>query len=406
MPAMRSGHLAVLTMLALAACGSDHHQEAAPDAFVPPVDTPPPFQEASFGGAPQMVKVNGGSVLSAPVVVPIFFASDATMQPQVEDFLAHLSGSSYWSATTSEYGVGGLTILPTIVTTDTPPTTDTALTSWLAGHFNGQNGWPAAPDPQTIYSVFLPDGVVLHTSFGDSCQAFGAYHDEVPANGSQPSVVFSLMPRCQGGLDTLTISTSHELIEAATDPHVESTPAYGDLDPDHYIWAYTPGAEVGDMCEYLPSAAQQLVGNYFVQRTWSNASAAAGHDPCVPVLATPFQGAAPMFTDAEPIDSYYNGTIQTRGVQVPVGMSKTIDVQLFSDAPTGDFSVHADDVAQFLGSAAELSFTWDKQTGHNGDTLHLTITRTKAGMGQGSEFVVVVGSGQNVTALWWGFVEN
>jgi hypothetical protein len=27
-------------------------------------------------------------------------------------------------------------------------------------------------------------------------------------------------------------------------------------------------------------------------------------------------------------------------------------------------------------------------------------------MGQGSEFVVVVGSSRNVSALWWGFVEN
>ena len=403
---MRTGSLSAALLLALAACSSDHH-EAAPDAFVPPVDAPPPFQEASFGSAPQMVKVPGGDVLTAPKVVPIFFANDAAMQASVEDFLAQTAASSYWGATTSEYGVGPLTILPTIVTTDTPPTTDTALATWLAGHFNGQNGWPTAPDPQTIYSVFLPAGVVLHTSFGDSCQAFGAYHDE--AMGTGTSVVYALMPRCTGfgqDLDELTVSTSHELIEAVTDPRVESTPAFGDLDPDHYIWAYTPGAEVGDMCEYVATASQRLVGNYLVQRTWSNASAAAGHDPCVPALTTPFQGAAPMLTDPEPIDSYYNGTIQTKGVQVPVGMSKTIDVKLFSDAPTADFSVHADDVAQFNGSPAELTFTWDKTTGHNGDTLHLTITRAKAGQGQGSEFVIVVGTGQDVSALWWGFVEN
>jgi hypothetical protein len=31
------------------------------------------------------------------------------------------------------------------------------------------------------------------------------------------------------------------------------------------------------------------------------------------------------------------------------------------------------------GGAAELSFAWDKTTGHNGDKLHLTVTRIKAG---------------------------
>ena len=41
-----------------------------------------------------------------------------------------------------------------------------------------------------------------------------------------------------------------QLIEAATDPRVETTPAFGDSDAEHYIWAYTPGAEVSDYCEY------------------------------------------------------------------------------------------------------------------------------------------------------------
>jgi hypothetical protein len=383
----------------LAACGSSH-PAAGPDAFVPQPDAPPAFTEASFGTAPQMVKVTG-DVLTAPKVLPIFFANDATVQAQVEDFLHMLSGSSYWTTTTSEYGVGAVTILPTIVTTETPPTTDTALLSWIGHHFTGQNGWPATPDPQTIYSVFLPAGVVLHTSGGDSCQAFGAFHDEATTPGGTP-VVYALMPRCGGGIDELTISLSHEVIEAATDPLVNSNPAYQDLDPDHYVWAYTPGAEVGDMCEYVETAAQQLVGNYYVQRTWSNASAAAGHDPCVPA-PTPFMGAAPMLMDSASIPSIHSGNVTTKGVQVPLGTPKTIDVVLFSDAPTSDYTVHATDVAHFMGQPTELSFAWDAQTGHNGDKLHLTITRQANGMGGGSEFVIVVKNGQATTGLWWGF---
>jgi hypothetical protein len=403
---MRIRQLAAVIALALAACGDEHH-ETAPDAFVPTPDAPPAFVEMPHGTAPQMVKVSG-NVLTAPKIVPIFFASDATMQAQIEDFLHQLGGSTYWTTTTSEYGVGALATLPTIVTSDTPPTTDTALTSWLGGHFNGQNGWPAAPDPQTIYAVFLPSGVVLHTSFGDSCQAFGAFHDETKTTGNTP-IVYALMPRCTGpfpDLDALTGSTSHELIEAATDPLAESAPAYQDLDADHYIWAYTPGAEVGDMCEYVGTAMQRLVGNYLVQRTWSNAAAAAGHDPCVPALAAPYMGAAPMLQDSEQIASIHSGMVTTKGVQVPLGMSKTIDVVLFSDAPSADFSVHADDVAQFMGGSPELSFAWDQLSGHNGDTLHVTVTRSANGMGGGSEFVIVVRNGQSTPALWWGFAAN
>lgn len=396
---------AAAALAALAACGDN--SAAPPDAFVPPpVDAAPPFMEAAHGTVPQMVKMSG-DVLTTPKVVPIFFANDATMQAQVENFLGMLPGSSYWSATTSEYGVGPIQVEPTIVTTDTPPTTDTDLATWIAGHFTGTNGWPAAPDPQAIYAVYLPEGVVLHTGFGDSCQAFGGYHDETATAAQQP-VIYALMPRCTGGseLDELTVVTSHELIEAATDPRVETAPAYGDLDPDHYIWAYTPGAEVGDMCEYLGSAAQHLVGTYLVQRTWSNAAALAGHDPCVPALSGAYMAAAPMLTDSVPLDSIYGGTIMTKGVEVPVGTSKTIDVNFFTDVPTESFSVAAVDVASFGGPDPELTFSWDNQFGTNGAVRHLTITRAKAAAMQGSEFLLVVVRGHVQQSLWWGFAGN
>lgn len=396
---------AAAALAALAGCGDN--AVAPPDAFVPPpVDAAPPFAEAAHGTVPQMVKVSG-DVLTAPKVVPIFFANDAAMQAEIETFLGQLVGSSYWSATTGEYGVGALQLESTIVTTDTPPTTDTDLATWISGHFTGMDGWPAAPDPQAIYAVYLPDGVVLHTSFGDSCQAFGGYHDEA-ATASQQPIVYALLPRCHGGslLDTLTVVTSHELIEAATDPRVETAPAYGDLDPDHYIWAYTPGAEVGDMCEYLGSAAQHLVGTYLVQRTWSNAAALAGHDPCVPSLSAAYMSAAPMFTDSVPLDSIYGGTIMTKGVQVPVGTSKTIEVAFFSDVPTDSFTASAVDVASFGGPNPDLTFEWDKQYGANGDVRHLVITRKQAGQGQGSEFLLVINRGHTQQSLWWGFVGN
>lgn len=159
------------------------------------------------------------------------------------------------------------------------------------------------------------------------------------------------------------------------------------------------------MCEYVGLADQRLVGTFAVQRTWSNAAARAGHDPCVPALTTPYLGAAPQLDELVTIDLGNQGGVSTRGVQVPLGMSKTVEVALFSDAPADDWTVKATDAATVMGGDAELSFAWDKTTGHNGDKLHLTITRIKAGQG-GSEFVVSSRTNNVSTSLWWGFVAN
>jgi hypothetical protein len=395
------------TLLFVVGCGtSDHHM---------PPDGPPAFEEAVPADIPQVVTI-GGSVLAAPKIQPVFFANDAAVQAQVEDFVGQLKGSDYWKAIGTEYGVGDITVLPTIVATQTPPTTDAALQTFVVGQIDGGT-WTY--DANTIYSVFLPAGVVLTSPDGSkSCQDYGAYHDEFTGSGSK-SIVYALIPRCDafGGfsvLDNLTMSASHEWIEAATDPRVETTPAFGDSDPTNYIWAYTPGAEVGDYCEYLDAAYQKLVGNYYVQRIWSNAAAKAGHDPCVPVIPNqPYVGAAPILTDNATLEGFTVQSVSTKAVSLALNASKTIDVQLYSDAETPDFDVRAEDVAHFFGSPAELSFTWDKQTGHNGDTLHLTVKRIAAGTvtdsmmhSLGSEFVVVTSAHQVDVGMWWGFASN
>src|SRR5262249_25427179 len=151
--------------------------------------------------------------------------------------------------------------------------------------------------------------------------------------------------------------------------------------PDNYVWAFVPGSEVGDYCEYLDVAYQRDVGPYQVQRTWSNAAAKAGHDPCVPAPdGEIYVAAAPVLPDSISIQGF-NGNVTTKGVTIPVGMSKTIDVKLYSDAPlTSDFfRVDAFDLTSFFGaSPPDLTFSWDRTWGRNGDTLHLTITRMHA----------------------------
>lgn len=379
-----------------------------PDASTKP-DASTGFVEAMPPAMPQLVNL-GGTTLATPKVQPIFWAGDTAAQKQIEDFEKQLAMSSYWTTTTSEYGVGPLTIKPTLMAPGTPPTTDTAMLAMLKSQLDGTHaGW--VYDPNTIYSMFLPAGVVMTGALGTSCTDYGAYHDEV-AGAQNQAIVYALMPRCQGAspavtLDYLTVSTSHEWIEAVTDPHVNTAPAFGNADNDNAVWEYTPGAETGDYCEYVSTAEQRLVGTFDVQRTWSNAAAKAGHDPCVPAMDAAYVAAAPIFDGTVPIAAY-SGTVTTRATQVPLNMSKTIEVQLYSDQPTADFTVGAIDATAFLGGTAELSFQWDKQTGHNGDKLHLIITRKVAGQATmgGSEFVITATSGTTPTALYWGFAAN
>ena len=390
----------------VAACGDNLITEPAPPGGASP------FEESAHGPPPQLVSA-GGPVLTAPRTQPIFWSTDADYQAKIEDFDAKLATYDYWEITTAEYGVGYIQGLPSIVTTDPVPTTNDALVAWLAQKLDGTHtaeGWPAQVDPQTIYSVFLPPGAVLHDPYGDSCAAYGAFHDEaMGAHGE--SIIYALMPRCNYGgplIDDLTASYSHELIEAATDPLVETDLAYGDPDPDNYVMGYTPGAETGDYCEYLDTAYIRLEG-YEVQRTWSNKASLAGKDPCVPApKQTAYIAAVPMFTAQAPIDDVYTGAkLMTRGASVAVGQSTTLDVQLISDRPTEPFTVSAIDV-----SGGELAFAWDATTGKNGDVLHLTVTRKRAGQLPGSEFMLQTNAGTGATmkksaaSQWWGYIGN
>jgi len=127
----------------------------------------------------------------------------------------------------------------------------------------------------------------------------------------------------------------------------------------------------------------------------------------VPVSDHAYLGAAPVL-DEDLTLTMRNGSVMTKGVTVPLGTSKDVAVQLWSDGPASDWTVTAYDVASWLrGRPAELTFAWDKTSGHNGDTLTLTITRMADGrFGSGSEFVVFATNGTKTASQWWGFAAN
>ena len=338
------------------------------------------FVPAPHPAAPIVTK-GSGSVLAAPRIVVVTFAADP-LAAQVEAFAAGLGKSAHWAATTAEYGVGPVTAGTPVHVAAPPAATvdDTELESWLVSQLDGTHPEWGTPDPATMYSIVYPVGTTLTQGGQSVCGSSPAYHYEVML-GSNVRVPYAAIARCDpflglSGIDYLTAGLSHEWVEAATDPLPASAPAYSGPSDRYNDWTLVTGGELADMCTLTSTGPYYKPADlpFTVQRSYSNAGAMAGHDPCVPAPAGPYFNAAPVLPDM------LSGTVSgqaftTEGLKIPLGKSATIEVDLFSDAETsGPWKVEASDP---FGSAfmSSLSFSWDRTQGKNGDKLSLTITR-------------------------------
>jgi hypothetical protein len=414
--------------------GNDGASTDAPGDAAPDVDNgaPSTTYPAPHPALPQLVNKAGGPILTTPKVYLVFYPG-YPYETQLDDFATKMAASTYWGATTKEYGVGALTYGGKIeLTGQTPPTSikSTDIQSWVEQEL--QAGTFGTPDPEAIYTIFYPQGTTITQPnpvsplfpSPQSCSAFGGYHDNATLGGDAgpaKDYAYAVIPTCGTSVDGLTSVVSHEWVEAATDPYLTSggtftlnggpNAAFYSVDGDHLVWDLLGGGEAGDQCE--PEAAPIYVTptdvGHQVQRTWSNASAAASHDPCVPGITGAFFDSAPVLPETVTFTSSITGTITTKGVTIPVGQSKTIEVDLFSDGDTGGpWTVTADDVlSKYYGSYGlqkTLDFAWDRTQGQNGEKLHLTVTVTTASIiGGGHAFMITSTKGTR-QAVWPGLV--
>jgi hypothetical protein len=342
--------------------------------------------------------------------------SDDPLASELDSFVSSIAGSSYWAAAVGEYGVGATSVgTPVHLSESAPVTISTSdVDTWLQSRLDGTHSEWGTPDANTLYVLFYPATTTVTSAEGDSCQLFGGYHLETVLP-SGLTVPYAVVVRCDStpaglpnGLDGQTAYGSHELAEAATDPHPLTHPAY--LKEDDWAWGFA-GEEVGDLCIAAVSPALRYVTppdvGSLVQRLWSNHAALAGHNPCVPASSGDvYFNSVPMLDDYVQVPGKSPGTT-TRAVQIPVGGTKTIEVKLFSDGPTdGAWAVSAIDFwAQPPVSAPTLALAFDKNVGKNGDVLHLTITVTNPAP-KNSEympFILESTLGDRVTA-WYGMV--
>jgi len=418
--ALFSGFVVVAAAL-LGACGNSNKSSPGPADSGSGADATEEGGEAGDEGgegtypaftvdAPQIRK-NQGAVLAKPVLVTVSWPGDANASTW-EAFGDAIGASSYWSATTAQYRVSPVTSGPSNHVRMTQPLAPSMsyydvenfviATLQPAGDGGAPNpAWPAptldaSGHSQTVYSLFIPS-TTTETDPGTGTSFCGlggfGYHDLVTV-GSTP-VVFSVTLECAGQtVADLEETAAHETVEAATNPNAGNTPlGYVGFDADHLAWDLYTGFndELADACENWQDSYYEESGSfpYWVQRSWSNTGAAAGHDPCVPAAAGPYQGMT-LFPSEESTVTVNATAIggsmsSTHGFKATVGQPLTFQVGYFSDASAPpwkiayDFpSALSDTMGGTLGNG-KATVAIDKTTGQNGDKANVTVTVSAKG---------------------------
>jgi hypothetical protein len=333
----------------------------------------PPFDGAAPHAPFPTLVYSGGALLSAVEVVTVTFAGDP-MVKDLESFGATVASSSWWDAVRAGFcSTSGTTCVgdgpagtaariaaaPAASYTDSNRGGPSSLQDWLSSAIgNALVPPPDSPDSaaisNTLYVIYLPKTTKVTLDAFTSCvdNGFDGYHNAM-ALGSivvPYAVVMECDPQPRGVpsvpvptvLANTTVTASHEILESATDPGYSTGFAGSDV-VDNYPWAdVTGGVEAGDLCldPFLLNEDQTSEGPFAVQRTWSNANAAAGLDPCVP------SPAGEVYFNAAPSRSFF---------VLDVGQSVTFEVDAFATGPMGFWGLHVQDWSS--PSASYLSFS-------------------------------------------------
>lgn len=224
--------------------------------------------DTAIQGPPPQLTYRGGPLLGAVEVVTVFWGRGwsgalAPLATQLNQFFDAILVSSLIDQL-GEYSVAASNIghgkrIGT-VTVATPPRSralsDGSVQHWLQQEIATNAGVPQ-PTAQTLYFVYLPPGTSVSQGGARSCQAFCGYHNDIAGQ-----IFYAVMPYagcagCLGRLavaDAMTVSSSHELCEAITDP----VPGQG--------WYDDANGEIGDICAWQT----KTVAGFAVQKEWSN----------------------------------------------------------------------------------------------------------------------------------------
>jgi hypothetical protein len=355
---------------------------APPDLFKPDQAQPPP-PHPMLPAADQ----HNGTILAAVNLVTITYNKQLDGNPWpyqswVERLGDWIVTSDWFKAVGNEYGVGPGTHLMKVRLDTMPPMmiTDQGLEQLMITLIKA--GTLPPPKGDILYMIYMPPNVLVTNGIGASCTEFAGYHHAGFYGNAR--FTYAIVDDCTfGDPDELTNTASHELIEACTDPY-EDDPGYF-LDkslPDP--WGIEYGQELGDLCEDQPTVRDSGFG---LTRSWSNAAATAGQDPCVP--------------DQDP--NYVNVRVDpATAPSIAAGASYTFTIYGWSasgKAPPWDIRVAATSSNSLIGGGGgsftltELKPQLHGTTIYDNASVTLTITvPSTANSGDSGGFVIQSGA--------------
>ncbi|MCU1278061.1 MAG: hemagglutinin protein [bacterium] len=249
-------------------------------------DTP----NLAYGGGPLMQHVK---------VVDVFWSPNYKYKTMLESFYKAILQSAYFDwlveYNTTSYKISRGTFVTSFEDTNPAPAAtatvkqvnpETYLKSLLA-----TAGKLPPPDDDTIYIMYFPDRIDPTDGQGSSCVvpsgSYCAYHASY-TDGSGQNVRYAVMPDMDAagcmtgcgpvGFPSVTDVSSHELIEAVTDP--DNGTGWADPNPNQQLNC----GEIGDICATGGTMEVGIVAGFTVQKEWSNkANACITVDPSIMV---------------------------------------------------------------------------------------------------------------------------
>ena len=126
------------------------------------------------------------------------------------------------------------------------------------------------PSANNYYAIYFPAGKNITQGGSTSCVDFCAYHGTYARSGQD--VNYGVLPDLSGGcssgcgtgtkINNTTSVSSHELVEAVTDPAVGLSTTFS----SPLAWYDEANGEIGDIC----NAQQAVVSGFTVQKEFSN----------------------------------------------------------------------------------------------------------------------------------------
>ena len=336
----------IAVVILLAGCGDNLPE--TPDAAHPDSGL---FHTAPHTALPQAIP-HANQVLEHPKLVTITYM-DYPLIAMTEAWADAVVTSSWWPTVGAEYGIGTMTHDSSYTIPTHSPTTvqqDVDLEAQIQTLItNGLVPTPPNTDNQYIYMIYLPKTVPL----GETLLDLFGYHAQLTYNGAKFS--YAVIVDDGSGIATTTTTSSHELIEAATDPYDPPNDGWYTDPPLPDPWALILG-EVADLCSFEPTVQES---DFTYQRIWSNAAAAASMNPCIPntgdawetvsadppAMPTALKGSTVVFTltgwSTEKIDNW-NLTESDGDYSVLTAsqMSPTFSTTIINNAKTATVTLH------------------------------------------------------------------